>query len=74
MDLAIIVEQHIVTAQPTHYRRIAVTIHDDAIILVQAVKAKATAILVTTLHTGRTEFGAQLTQYGIHFLPLHVPS
>ena len=74
MDLTIIIEQHIVSAQPTPYRRIAVTIQDDAIILVQAVKAKATIILVTSLHTGRTELGTQPTQYRIHLLLPPVPS
>ena len=57
VDLPIIVEQHIVAAQIILYGWIAVTIHDDTIILVQAVKSKATIILVTTLHTGRTEPG-----------------
>ena len=74
MDLTLIIEQHIVTAQVVTNGRIAVTIHDDAIILIQAVKAKATVILVATLHTGCIEPGTQPTQYGIHFfLPL-VPS
>ena len=68
MDSTIIVKQHIVTTRPTPHRRIVVTIHDDTIVSNQAIKAKATIILVTTLHTGRTEPGAQPTQYGIHFL------
>lgn len=74
VDLTIIVEQHIVAARPTTCRRITVTIHDDTIILIQAVKAKATIILIATLHTGRTEPGTQPTQYGIHFLLPLVPS
>ena len=74
MDLILIIEQHIVTAQLVTYGRIAVAIHDDAIILIQAVKAKAAIILVATLYTGCIEPGTQPTQYGIHFLLTLVPS